>query len=396
MGVEQSGTGPEGTLTVVVDALDASGNAVQRTASMAIRFYIRSARVGDYVYHDGTYDNRLNRSKDVVGICFYINPNDPTDRRMVANSNAGQFQWGLYSPGSSGTANGFPNSTIYDDGTPDGSSPFDVPYGLSPNISTKGCTNQKTGADSDYVRYNTMIDPNTGDFVDYANGTAVGRGLKTLVALGSELKDALFVDDDSLTAETLVPRGFRDTCGIILHRIRVLTGTTWTGDNGEETNGSYFSPDDQSVSGLSSKISAIRQYATNNPTLSGGWSERFSQYLYPAASAAFAYHPSVSQGHVLNDKFKAHKWYLPSSGELCRLAYWQLVGQASSDYHQAGVDDIFLNAVNALIFTRFSASYYWSSTEYLSTNAWYVHFSSGGILINLKYHSIYVRPCAAF
>lgn len=400
IGVEQSGTGPEGTLTVVVDALDSSGNPVQRTASMAIRFYIRSAKVGDYVYHDGTYDNRLNRSKDVVGICFYINPDDPTDRRMVARSNAGSFQWGLYPTGSSGTTNGFPDSTRYDltpeSSSPTLSSPFDIPSTLSPDITTKGCTNQNTGADSDYVRYNTMIDPQTGDFVDYSNSTAVGRGLNTLVALGSELKDALFVDDDSITAETLVPRGFRDTCGIILHRTRVLMGTTWTGDNGEDTNGSYFSPDDQSVGGLNSKITAIRQYASSNPTLSGGYNDRFSQYLYPAASAAFAYQPSVSQGHILNDKFKAHKWYLPSSGELARLAYWHLVGQASSEYHQTGVDDIFLNAVTALIFTRFSASYYWSSTEDGSTFAWYVHFSSGYINSNLKYNSFYVRPCAAF
>ena len=398
MGVEASGTGPEGTLTVVVTALDAGGNTVTRTATMTIRFYTRSARVGDYVYHDGTYDDRLNRSKDVVGICFYINPNDPTDRRMVALQNTGSYQWGLYPTGTSGTTNGFPDSTRYDK-TPESTeptlaSPFDIPSDLLPNITTKGAINQSTGTASDYVRYNTMIDPQTGDFVEYSDSTAVGR--MALVAIGSELKNAFFIDDDSVTAETMIPRGMRDTLGIILHRTRVLTGTTWTGDDSQETNGSYFAPNDQAVDNLSTKILAIRQYATNNPNLSGGYTDRFSQYLYPAASAAFAYQPSVSQGHTLDDKFKAHKWYLPSCGELCRLAYWHLVGRADSSYHQSGVDDIFLNAVNALIFTRFSASYYWSSTEGNSANAWYVNFSDGYINLTTKYYSFTVRPCAAF
>lgn len=41
--------------------------------------------------------------------------------------------------------------------------------------------------------------------------------------------------------------------------------------------------------------------------------------------------------------------------------------------------------------------YYWSSTEYGSTNAWYVYFSSGTINgYTTKYGSLTVRPCAAF
>ena len=41
--------------------------------------------------------------------------------------------------------------------------------------------------------------------------------------------------------------------------------------------------------------------------------------------------------------------------------------------------------------------YYWSSTEYSSTGAWYVNFSSGSITYtNYKFNSFYVRPCAAF
>ena len=38
---------------------------------------------------------------------------------------------------------------------------------------------------------------------------------------------------------------------------------------------------------------------------------------------------------------------------------------------------------------------YWSSTEYYSTGAWYVYFSSGGVSYNSKSGSFVVRPVAA-
>ena len=44
----------------------------------------------------------------------------------------------------------------------------------------------------------------------------------------------------------------------------------------------------------------------------------------------------------------------------------------------------------------FSASNYWSSTEYNSHNAWNVNFSSGGVFSNSKSYSFVVRPVAAF
>ena len=43
----------------------------------------------------------------------------------------------------------------------------------------------------------------------------------------------------------------------------------------------------------------------------------------------------------------------------------------------------------------YTASNYWSSTEYSSNNAWNVNFSSGNINNNNKYNSLNVRPCAA-
>jgi hypothetical protein len=47
---------------------------------------IGAAHLGDYVFYDGTY-GPTTAGKTVVGICFYINPADANDRRMVALSN---------------------------------------------------------------------------------------------------------------------------------------------------------------------------------------------------------------------------------------------------------------------------------------------------------------------
>ena len=44
----------------------------------------------------------------------------------------------------------------------------------------------------------------------------------------------------------------------------------------------------------------------------------------------------------------------------------------------------------------FTASNYWSSTEYNSGYAWSVGFSSGGINGYNKYYTTVVRPVAAF
>ena len=44
----------------------------------------------------------------------------------------------------------------------------------------------------------------------------------------------------------------------------------------------------------------------------------------------------------------------------------------------------------------FSASTYWSSTEYLNYSAWRVAFSSGGVSSGHKFYSFVVRPVAAF
>ena len=84
-------TAPTTVLTCYMTKIDGT----EMTANMSIGLYPRRAHLGDYVFYDGTYGPTLQQ-KTVVGICFYVNPFDKTDRRMVALKDIGNYRWGLY------------------------------------------------------------------------------------------------------------------------------------------------------------------------------------------------------------------------------------------------------------------------------------------------------------
>ena len=407
MGIESGGTGPTVTIGCIVTLYDGT----ELPAALAtIRCYFRQAKLGDYVYHDGTWDDRLNVSKSPVGICFYCKQiySDGVatgiyDRRMVALKNANSRVWGLYPNGASMGSNGFPssgdNALTYDlNGV--ATSPFDVP-----NI-----TNFTTGYGL-YTTYANMIDENNPSdeypstdpqryWKSYANLHAIGY--LNPVALGSTLKTNLYNNDSLYTADTLVPQGFADTAYIIFHRNRVLSGTTYNGgtpdDPSDDVNYTFFKPDDDSTDKLSTKILNIQNWAREE--LESSYPLIYQQYLYPAASECFAYEPTIATGQTLNAKFTANHWYMPSIGELCRLCFLGMYCYNQSSLYDANAysifGDIFKNAADAGVFTRFSASYHWSSSEYIQNYAGSVYFGNGGIYNNYKYNNLVVRPCAAF
>lgn len=398
---------PTVTIQCVVTLIDGTTLAA---ATATIRCYYRQAKIGDYVYHDGTWDDRLNVAKSVIGICYYCKqiydngqPTGKYDRRMVALADGSTRQWGLYPNGASTGANGFQSSgdgaLTYDlNGV--ATAPFDVPN--LDNITTAGAS---------YTTFANMIDQNNPSpeydesdpqryFKEYANTTAAGR--LNLVELSSAIKNAVFANDDMYSADSLVPQGLRDTAAIIAHRNNVLAGTTYDPDpntSGDETNYMAFVPNDTYPSNLAQKILDIRDFAEN--TLESPYPTIYSQYLFPAASDAFAYQPVVSSNHVLLDKFKANHWYLPSIGEIARLCFLSMTCYSGASTYEAAAyamfGDIFAQAVAAGVYTRQGASTYWSSTEGTQTGALYVNFSSGYIYDSNKYHSAFiVRPVAAF
>lgn len=81
-------------------------------------------------------------------------------------------------------------------------------------------------------------------------------------------------------------------------------------------------------------------------------------------------------------------WYIPAAGELA-LMYRHLEAIHA-------LMDTFNNRVGIGMFERFANDYYWSSSEYGSTNAWYVYFGYGYFFSIIKSGQYRVRPVAAF
>jgi hypothetical protein len=74
-----------------------------------------------------------------------------------------------------------------------------------------------------------------------------------------------------------------------------------------------------------------------------------------------------------NSEFKSD-WYLPSKDELSQLYLQKAAGKVGG----------------------FVEGYYWSSTEYDPTNAWYQYFNGGSQHAANKTNAFYVRPVRAF
>ena len=129
---------------------------------------------------------------------------------------------------------------------------------------------------------------------------------------------------------------------------------------------------------------------------------KYRQLYYPAASVCYAYEPTVNAGEVLNDKFKAHNWFLPTCGQLLRMYYYYASAfhtndKLGDDYNTG--ETIFAHAyrLSGGKFSNFTASRYWSSTE-VSTwyYSWGINFINGGIDVSYKYGVYYCRALVAF
>ena len=195
----------------------------------------------------------------------------------------------------------------------------------------------------------------------------------------------------------IVNSGYAKTLKIIQHRNKILNNGVVLypaeGDVQERRLGPLPTPTAiggrTELENLVSLIATLRKYMATE--YQDANSTKWSQIYYPAASAAYAYEPTVV-GFELADKFKAHNWFLPANGLLMRFCWYRSKGTGSSQ-------NIFKKAIDKQIFTNFSTASFWSSTEcnsYNNCSAWFCNFSSYTTAGNLKYLLPRVRPVAAF
>lgn len=400
-----------------------------------IKVYNRQAELGDLVYADGTFSSvdDWDETKTPIGVCFYIAPRyktgnnkgdiveelfnhkDKQQRLMLAldrltmTSKGGTTTtnpaWGVYKDQSDangifGTVNGERKYLRLQSGLLDDTSFYDIP-----TITNLGSSGLQAGQVNESVSYiegsnfrdevNSLGMLNDG-FLPIKAGTACGDGFayeetaaeltaRTLTADLAKLAGAGYKAGD------IVNSGYAKTLKIIEHRNKILSGSPiaegMTSPIYQElpipAAGSGFSEMDS----LAELLDGVVEWATNE--LKDEYPNKWKQLYYPAASMAYAYEPKVAlkQGEVLADRFKAHNWFLPSNGMLARIFWYQKLSPVN----------IFEKATTKGVFKAYPSSYYWSSTEYYVTSAWYVGFSNGHTYDSIKYNTgLIVWAVAAF
>ena len=421
--------------------------------SKNIDLYNRKAQLGDYVYHDGTYSSKdcFDGQKKTIGVCCYVAPSDsegnivaelfnPADRHkrlMVALKDVSDYysawQWGNYYNEGGATNDLFDFTTnharLQIEGLLSQSQFYNVPT-IGDYTSHGMATNYVT--DANMRDEESTLGKNNSGFKPYAPTVGAGDGVIGGIGGGTYAESSarlgtrkLKPRNGSVSVSTsdpaplelagqgwnyqeddIVNMGYARTLKLIEHRNRILTNGVVVNINGNgdpEKLGPYQPPragiNPQTgepfteLQNLCDLIRAIRSdvasfygEAASPPT------SKWSQILYPAASAAYAYEPE-HQGFELDDRFKAHNWFMPAPGLMARI-YWY---QSKGDTHEK---NIFKDAISRRIYTKLVTTssntyYYWCSAEYGSTSAWFIR--GDGYFANLiKYNSFRVRAVAAF
>ena len=414
--------------------------------SKDVQIYNRKAQLGDYVYHDGTYSSpdTYTGEKYVIGHCCYLapvdnngdivaelfHPEDKQKRLMVARSNVSatgstesggltysSWQWGAYRNTSLGAAdyaslcihdlvpqegNNFYHALKCPEANLDGTTFYNIPTivditgstfyitdaNMRDELSTLGVQNHGFKPFPYNVHYGDGVGGGNVPGSEFFDGNIGARTLTEALAT---------LAGNGYSKGDIVNSGYAKTLKIIEHRNKILNnGVVMIPANDE-----LGTPEDRlgpleiphatsgqtELQNLVSLMGNLRQYMASH--FSETNVAKWTQLYYPAASAAYAYQPSVPSNFVLADKFKAHNWFLPPEGILDRI-HWYLKKGADSELN------IFRKALAAGLFVNFSSSYYWSSTEYSGSYAWNVYFGgtfSGG---SNNYYSNAVRAVAAF
>lgn len=363
---------------------------VEDTATVYL--YERSAKVGDLVYHDGSISSlaALDRNKTVIGVCFYVEELSAEDkasgkkplRLMCAleefnnisdtdlnNTTIYYTTWGIGSTSqielldnslldiinisqlkNYGENNALPSNVTRWDQLREGDSWLQDPGYALPN----GTNNYAFGE----LGYKTLTENDLSIFENLSNGE----------------KDEYSVNDK-------IPFGKFNTLAIINTRNQVLDNPAFNdfvdkpyvySKDGEEKTLEY-----EILKTMFDNILDTQYIIDNNYLLN---------IFYPCASYCYGYTPykQLKTNHVLDERFKTHKWWLPSFGELIRLGYFMnalynsteenrelnifgpIIDKVTEDKNNPDIPDS-----KKLKFATPTDSYnYASSTEASSENVW--------------------------
>ena len=301
------------------------------TDTVKIRLYERKSKVGDLVYHDGTYlsYNEHDNSKEVVGICFYVeeNPEPGTEplRLMVhpsmvlknGNDITG-LQFGL-----AASSEGIDNldGNIY-------------------NIESIKDVASTIASYNSWDEYKT----NSGKW-NFGNEFDNNSGKQhSIYHIG--VKET--IDGNKITY------GEYNSNEVIKHRNNLLLtlGVKTPQEKYDEQGEDKIKTEIQVTSDCIIPLLANTEFSTTSiyDKLDDNEKNKCHLFYYPVFSMAYAYEPVLTiKNLTLADKFKAHNWFIPSAGEALRLLYY--VNMYINHKYETNEypDDIFKPIVNANI-----------------------------------------------
>lgn len=285
------------------------------TANYTIYFYERECEVGDLVFSDGSYWNDLKPGLTPIGICFYIDPNNKSNRLMVGLKNLSEAGvWGIDS-------NSLPNMVLKDSVE----DVYDVPY-----LDNTTTLMNVTAAN--------MVD-SEGNFLTYSDRSSLGD--IGFMKIDDEMYQRLsyYLKDLGLEVGDYISYGQLKTLYIIRHRDVILT---------DSSVNKPVPRREGTISELNSLYSCLTNITAENND------SKYQAYYYVAASSCYAYMPTISTGENLSKKFTEHKWFLPSTGELARIMW----------YYMQQDNNIFKKYISASIMDNFNGfNSYNSSSE---------------------------------
>lgn len=323
------------------------------TKSLAI--YDRQPQAGDFVFYDGDWNDEWDGVTPIAGICFYVNPNDPTDRRMAATANivSSYKQWGI---ADWGTNTGFSGMTIAD----------------TPNYNVFSVPNMDN-VPNDMENSFTLSANNYKDDNGDSQGFKVFTEDQCLYIGLTELDENIFGHQRGET----MPRGLANTLKIIKHRNLIL-------------NDSTVNLEIPAASGSKTETTRLSELIAANIANNDNKS-KYQQFYYPAASYCYAYQPTEGV-FPLADKFKVHNWYLPSLGELARIAWYN-----SKGYTVGTEDAVFAKAYQVGKWDANTNYGYNSSSQHANTYNPSVTLQSGAVYMReTRYSEKNVIPCCRF
>lgn len=323
------------TPTAVLEITATVGNTM---ATYEVGLYARAAQVGDLVYADGSWSDKYDPLKTVIGVCFYV---DGNDRRMLALSN------------------------IYTHDT------YDATSKRSGRIFGMGLDSSLfTGA----VYDNPLITNGTSD-------------LNTITQIGNGKINNIFpVDMYGYDADEVVPVGLAKTIRWIFLRdynLSILRETSqnfnWPRPSAEMfVNGTYYATE-------LNALLALRNYAQTV-----GGSENYKLVYYVAPSACFAYIPSGVDAN--DERFGRHHWWLPTRAELVRIRQC-----AKDGTFQAAIDAGVFTQISIGSGNGTSAFEYWSCEEYSGPNGYGLMMpQDASIIYTNKAFNLCVRAICKF